>query len=414
MLDNVKRFDMDAKPRKQILRPLIWLLTFPESLAHKEKIKKVNMNGIKPPFLLLGNHNAFLDFKTLTRAIFPSRCNYVIAIDGFIGREGLLRAVGGICKRKFTFDLKLIDQIKEAIRKKSIVVIYPEARYSLCGTKSIIPKSNARLAKHLGVPLVTLCCNGHHVNSPFYNTHNNKLKGLEARLECIATKEQLKELSVEEIHEKINYALRYDDYAWQKKKGIRNTYPHRAEGLEKVLYQCPHCGTEYEMSAKDNILTCNHCHKSWKMSELGELIAKEGETEFSHIPDWYEWERENVRKEVRNGTYHFESKVRVDSLPNAKRFIPLGEGYLVHDKDGFHLKGKYNDEEYEVNLAAKNHYSVHIEYNYLGKYGDCVDLNTLDDTLYVYPLCEKFSVTKMSLACEELYKFLNNKEEMDI
>ena len=61
MLDNVKRFDMSAKPRRQILRPLIWLLTFPESLAHKEKIKKVNMNGIKPPFLLLGNHNAFLD-----------------------------------------------------------------------------------------------------------------------------------------------------------------------------------------------------------------------------------------------------------------------------------------------------------------------------------------------------------------
>jgi hypothetical protein len=35
--------------------------------------------------------------------------------------------------------------------------------------------------------------------------------------------------------------------------------------------------------------------------------------------------------------------------------------------------------------------------------GDCVDLNTLDDTWYVYPHGRDFSVTKMALATEELY-----------
>ena len=48
-------------------------------------------------------------------------------------------------------------------------------------------------------------------------------------------------------------------------------------------------------------------------------------------------------------------------------------------------------------------YSCHIEYEYLGKYGDCVDLNTLEDTWYIYPQGEDFSVTKMALATEELY-----------
>ena len=37
--------------------------------------------------------------------------------------------------------------------------------------------------------------------------------------------------------------------------------------------------------------------------------------------------------------------------------------------------------------------------------------NALNDTFYVYPKCEKFSVTKMSLACEELYKFYNPDKE---
>ena len=54
-------------------------------------------------------------------------------------------------------------------------------------------------------------------------------------------------------------------------------------------------------------------------------------------------------------------------------------------------------------LPVPSLYSVHIEYNYLGKHGDCVDLNTLEDTWYTYPEVQDFSVTKMALATEELY-----------
>jgi rubredoxin len=163
------------------------------------------------------------------------------------------------------------------------------------------------------------------------------------------------------------------------------------------------------MDSKGTQLFCKACGHTWEYSELGELSAVEGKTYFSHIPDWYEWERSEVRKEIEAGTYHFESIVHTCMMPKDK-FIPIGKGHLVHDMNGFTLKGRYKDEDYEVTLLAKDHYSVHIEYEYLGKFGDCVDLNTLNDTFYVYPKCEKFSVTKMSLACEELYKYLNNEE----
>ena len=36
-------------------------------------------------------------------------------------------------------------------------------------------------------------------------------------------------------------------------------------------------------------------------------------------------------------------------------------------------------------------------------YLNCVDLNTLEDTWYIYPHDCAFSVTKMALATEELY-----------
>ena len=141
------------------------------------------------------------------------------------------------------------------------------------------------------------------------------------------------------------------------------------------------------------------------MSELGELSADTGETEFPHIPDWYEWERANVRAQVEAGNYSSGVlPVTVDTLPNAKKFIRLGEGTLIHDMNGFTVRGTDTDgDPFEMIKNVPSLYSCHIEYEYLGKHGDCVDLNTLEDTWYIYPHDCDFSVTKMALATEELY-----------
>ena len=404
MFEEYPKFDMEMKPKTPKLRFLSYLIAAPTVYSHKPKMRKVNMKGVKPPYILLGNHNAFLDIQMLSVINFPHLMNYVIAIDGFLGREMFLRHIGGICKRKFTTDTKLVEHIETVIKNKHILAMFPEARYSLCGTTAIIPKSLARLCKHLNVPVVTLIMHGHHINSPFWNLHNRKIKGIEAELKCLITKEELQDMSIDEIDERIQHEFIYDEYAWQKKNKIPVTYKGRAEGLHKVLYKCPHCDKEYYMSSKGHTLKCDACGKTWDYSIYGELTGDDGVTEFSHIPDWYEWERDEVRKEVEAGTYHFESEVHIDLLPKDK-FIPLGKGKLVHDLDGFKLTGIHKDQPYEVVLPSKSTYGVHIEYEYLGKYGDCVDLNTIDNTYYVYPECERFSVTKISLATEEIYKY---------
>ena len=407
MNEELTRFDMKRPPipTRWYLQPLEWILSFPAVIRHRNILRRNRTEGLKPPYLLLCNHNAFMDFKVATKAVFPHRANYVVAIDGFIGREQLLRDIGCICKRKFTNDVTLVRQLKRVVKNGNLAVIYPEARYSLCGTTAVLPASLGKLCKLLDVPVVTLICHGHHVNSPFWNLHERGVAPTEAEFSVLFTREELAAASAQEVNEKIVAAFRYDDFAWQKERGIRTPYPRRAEGLHKVLDQCASCGTEYRMTSSGAQLRCEACGKSWTMSELGELSADRGETEFSHIPDWYEWERANVRREVEAGTYSTgELPVRVDSLPNAKRFIPLGEGTMVHDRNGFVVRGIGADgEPFEMVKPVPSLYSCHIEYEYLGKFGDCVDLNTLEDTWYIYPHDCDFAVTKMALATEELY-----------
>ena len=52
------------------------------------------------------------------------------------------------------------------------------------------------------------------------------------------------------------------------------------------------------MSSKGTEIFCTECGKRWNLNEDGTLTALSGETEFSHVPDWFEWERSEVRKQV--------------------------------------------------------------------------------------------------------------------
>jgi hypothetical protein len=216
----------------------------------------------------------------------------------------------------------------------------------------------------------------------------------------LLTQEETQILPLSEIMARVNASFVYDDFAWQRENRVSIAAPDRAEGLHNVLYQCCECGTEYKMHSQGTHLYCKHCGASWELSEYGELKGEKG---FSHIPDWYEWERENVRKEVANGTYSFKAEVQIGSLPNAKGFCKLGKGTLTHGMQGFSLKGECENEPFEVSWSVASMYSCHIEYNYNGN-GACVDLNTLEDTFYIYPQNTEFAVTKIALATEELYQ----------
>ena len=406
MIGDFKRYDMSRRPNRQwhILRPITWLLSYPDCITHKARINKDGMpENINPPFFLLCNHNAFMDFKVMTKAIFPKRATYVVAIDGFIARGWLLRAVGCICNRKFVRSVNLVINMLHAKNNGDIVVLFPEARYALCGTTAILPNSLGKMVRKMNVPVVTLIMHGHHINSPVWNLGNRKVKPVESEMKLLMTQEETQKLSVDEINKKITEAFQYDEYAWQRENGVRVKKKTRAEGLHKILYQCPACMVEYKMSSSGATLRCDSCGKAWDMSELGELSARSGETEFTHIPDWYQWECGNVKKEVCDGTYSFQSPVRVESLPNDKRFIVFKEqARLTHDMDGFRLTGSYEGEPYDIKWPVSTMHSCHIELDYMGR-GDCVDLNTNDDTLYLFPEEGDFSITKVAIATEELF-----------
>lgn len=408
-----KKFDMH-KPitfqNEYLMKYLVWPACTIRKVIRKGTVKKVRMENLEAPFILICNHNAFYDFYVLNAAIKPYRAVYPAAVDDYIGREWMLRAVGGIPKRKYTSDLNTVRQCQEAIKKGHSFGIYAEARYSLCGATEYdaFTDSVGQLVKMMGVPCVVLNCKGHHLYDPFWGNHMKRdIMGVEAVMTQIFTADEVKAASTDEINEKIREYLYNDDWRWQSENRVTLKYKKRAQGLHKPLYQCPHCMTEYKMNSKDDTIFCEHCGKSWYLNYYGELEASDGNTEFKFPSDWYNWEREQVKKEVQEGRYYFECDCHVNELPNSKGFVRLGRGKLIHDMNGLNLQGirDFDKEPFSMKLDAASQNTIHVEYNYrFGNFKDCIDMNTLQDTWYVFPENCEFSVTKVSLATEQIYK----------
>ncbi len=409
---NKKRYNTAKYPIRQpkIIVYLIWLLSRFALIGKKWHVEKINMEGLKPPYMMLSNHMYFIDFELAAMGTLPHRVNNVVSTDGYYRRPWLMELIGAICTRKFTMDLHLVKSISKVLKRGDILSMYPEARYTPCGTLNYLPESLGKLVKLNKVPVVAVVHHGNHLHSPFWNFRKKRKAPLYTTMTQILTAEQIKAMTVEEINAALKEGLAYDDYRYQKENGIRITEPFRAEGLHKVLYQCPHCKKEHEMASEGTELFCRACGKRWNLNEDGTLSALNGETEFSHVPDWYAWERTQVEAQIVAGTYSFEDEVEVYSMPRCWRFETLGRARLRHTpEEGFVLEGHYNGEGYRIQRTPVQTNSLHIEYDYCYlKPEDCVDISTENDSFYCYPVHRRDVVTKLAFATEILYQRTRN------
>ena len=404
---NKKRYVTAKYPIRQPLffTGLIWVLSKFALTGKKYKVEKINMEGLKPPYMVLSNHMYFIDFELAAMATFPYRVNNVVNIDGYYRRPWLMELIGAICTRKFTMDLHLVKSIRKVLSRGDILCMYPEARYSPCGITSYIPDSVGMLVKRNKVPVVAILHRGNYLHSPFWNFRKKRKVPLHTTATQILTVEDIEKMSVEEINAKIRESLTYDDYRYQKENGILITEPFRAEGMHKILYQCPHCLAESKMDSKGTEIFCRECGKHWNLNEDGTLSALDGETEFSRVPDWFLWQREQVKSQIERGEYSFEDDVDVYSMPRCWRFEHLGDAKLKHDPDnGFILEGYYRGKDYRIQRTPLQTNSLHIEYDWCYvKPFDCVDISTENDSFFCYPK-KKNVVTKMAFATEILYE----------
>jgi len=388
-----------------LLRLVIQALALPDMLATHFSVESQGMERLgKEPCLILMNHSSFIDLKIAHKIFFPRPLSIVSTTDSFVGKGWLMRWLGCIPTQKFITDLHLVRDIQYALHHlRSSVLLFPEAGYSFDGTKNVLPSSLGRLLKMMNVPVVTVITHGAFSRDPLYNNLQLRRVPVSAEVSYLLSPEEIREKSTDELNALLNERFSFDAFRWQYEKQLEIREPFRADGLNRVLYKCPHCGEEGRMKGEGIYLRCQACGKTYELTTLGRLRALEGETEFSHIPDWFAWQRQEVRREIEAGSYRLELPVDIHMLVDYKTLYRVGEGNLLHTEEGFRLTGCDGTLDYRQKPLSS--YTLNADF-YWYELGDVIGLGDRDKLFYCFPRQTGDVVTKTRLAAEELYKLI--------
>ena len=121
---------------------------------------------------------------------------------------------------------------------------------------------------------------------------------------------------------------------------------------------------------------------------------------FDHIPTWYAWQREQVRKELEDGSYKLDIDVSIGMMVNHSAIYMVGDGHLTHTAEGFTLTGC--DGRLQYSQGPLTCYSLYADY-YWYEIGDVICIGNNDVLYYCFPK-EGDVVAKTRIATEELYK----------
>ena len=293
-----KVMGMQRTKHRKPLRPLfliqilIRLLSFYDLLPTKFTYDKHGMEkiGKKEPCLILMNHSSFIDLEIASHIFFPKRYGIVTTSDSFVGpiMRWLMPLLGCIPTQKFVSDVSLIRDIQYMLKeKKTSVLMYPEASYSFDGTATPLPRKMGILLKKLGVPVVTVITQGAFARQPLYNGLKKRKVKVHADVTCLFTAEDLKAMSVAELDKKLDEAFGFDNFRWQQENKVVIDEPFRADGLNRILYKCPHCNAEGKTEGKDTKLICRNCGAEYELTDLGYLQADNAI--FTNLKDLFRW-----------------------------------------------------------------------------------------------------------------------------
>lgn len=403
---------------KNPLKPQLWLATIVHIVCAStlRKIKfsytteRMELVGDQPCLILM-NHSSFTDMKLAYGIFYPKKLGIVTSVDAMTGILGkLMRLLGCTPTHKYITDLTLFKDMEYMLKtNKSSVLMYPEAGYSFDGCATALPRKMGVLLKRLGVPVVTVITEGAFHRDPLYNMLQIRDVKVGAHVKCIATAEEVKAKSVDELDALIAEAFSFDNFAWQRDNKVSIDEPFRADGLHRILYKCPHCGAENQMEGKGIHLTCHACNTQWTMDEYGQLSAKDADPVYPHIPDWYRWQRDCVRKELEEGTYLLDTDVDIAVQVNLDGVCMIGEGHLTHDLNGFRLTG--GDGKLDYSQSPVHSHTLYSDY-YWYEIGDVIGIGDNEFSYFCFPK-KNVSVTKARLATEELYKMKKQRNRVN-
>lgn len=320
------------------------------------KFVRNELRGKSGPIVVVANHQAAFDFVNMYAS--TGKKISVVASNSFyqtLPIKGLMDSVGIIPKQQFQTSPADMRAMKHVVDDGGILGIYPAGLMCEDGLSTPIPEATWRFLQWMRADVYVIRSTGTYFCTPKWSKIKRKGRTL-IDVYRLFTKEELAELDVAEIKARGAAALDFDAYRENDELKIEYKNGDNIEGLENVLYVCPHCGREFTMRVRDkSVIYCTECGFAERSDRCGMLtkISEVGE-ELRYVSDWSKmiFAREHERT---SGTEDITLAAETDFLmvnPKKKKFECVGEGKITLDREHFHLSGTKGGEPFELSIPT--------------------------------------------------------------
>lgn len=298
---------------------------------------------INGPYVVVSNHVTNLDPWLLATG-FKNQM-YFIASEQFYRRgfksKILHWAFEPISKIKGASDKLTVMKSIRRLRENKNICVFPEGNRTFNGVTGKTELATGKFIKVGNAGLVTCRIEGGYMTFPRWGFGMRRGK-MSAKIVNVYSREQIKNMSPEEITAVINRDIYVNAYEQQDKEHFRYKGKNLAYGMECACCVCPSCRTINSIKTEGNKIFCTSCNTSTELDEYGYF----GENfPMRTVLDWDNWQ-ENFYKEYVDSIKDNDTPLFQDSDVNLRTVTAdhetkiLGSGSFVMFKNRFELRSK--------------------------------------------------------------------------
>ncbi len=303
-----------------ILRPLATLFV-KIRLGYSCEVAK----NLPEQYFVLSNHVTDYD-PILVGASFPKQMYYIASEH--IARWKLVysflrHTLAPIIRYKGAPATVAIMEAMRLVKKGANVCMFAEGVRTWDGCTCDIAPATAKLVKSMKCGLVTYKITGGYFTSPMWSGASVRRGKIHGAPVNVYTKEQLAEMSVEEIYNVMIRDLSEDAYERQLADPIPYKGKNLAKGLENLMFICPSCGKKDTFVSEGNQVKCKECGVTYTYDEYGLLQGAPYKT----LKEFSDWQKQEIRKDIENGVVYTAGFGIVKTVKNHEE-TPVSEGEI--------------------------------------------------------------------------------------
>lgn len=315
-------------------------------VVFRRKLLRNEIKDKKGPMVIIGNHEAALDFTTLVGAT-KQPITFVVS-DSFYNTlpfRRYMKMIGVIPKQQFQTTIKEISLMRHVIKNDSILMFYPSGLMSEDGISTPIPQSTYAFLQWLGADVYIARTTGTYFCTPKWSSKIHPGKTYMDIFKLI-DKEDLSKMTLDEVKERVDDVLDFD--AYREQEGLKILYydAKNVAGLENVLYVCPSCKKEFTIrTKKKHTLYCTECGFAHRADKFGFLHnSGKASKEYRYVSDWSRMIHDKVKSDIESGALtELYSKATIQTIDyKKKKYVTVGRAHVTLTPEKFIISGPIN------------------------------------------------------------------------